>query len=41
MNATLSSARPPGFVVVGVDGSAEAVHALRWAAEVATRSGER
>lgn len=41
MNAQSSVGRPPGFVVVGVDGSAEAVHALRWAAEVATRSGER
>ena len=41
MSAKPSSGRPPGFLVVGVDGSAGAVHALRWAAGVAARSGER
>ena len=40
MNAKPSGKRP-GFLVVGVDGSAEAVRALRWAADAATRSGER
>jgi nucleotide-binding universal stress UspA family protein len=41
MSAKPSSGRPPGFLVVGVDGSAGAVHALRWAAGVAARSGDR
>jgi nucleotide-binding universal stress UspA family protein len=31
---------PAVFLVVGVDGSAGAVHALRRAADLATRSGE-
>ena len=41
MNAKPSGKRPAGFLVVGVDGSAGAVNALRWAADDATRSGER
>ena len=40
MNAKSNIDWPAKFVVVGVDGSAEAVHALRWAIDVATRSGE-
>ncbi len=40
MNAESDVGRPAGFIVVGVDGSAGAMHALRWTADVAARSGE-
>jgi nucleotide-binding universal stress UspA family protein len=40
MNAKSNMRWPAGFLVVGVDGSAGAVHALRWAADLATRSGQ-
>jgi nucleotide-binding universal stress UspA family protein len=41
MSAKSISGQSPGFLVVGVDGSAGAVHALRWATAVAARSGDR
>ena len=40
MNAKSNVRWPAGFLVVGVNGSAGAVHALQWAADVAIRSGE-
>ena len=41
MNAKPQESRSSEFVVVGVDGSAGSVEALRWAAREAARAGHR